>query len=396
MSTNCANPNHDDIPVGYMSWSPRFPSNNSSDGVPGVHSGHSIDVDCNKLAPAQQHSDFSYWQGSDAHFFVATWRQTAMRAYYGRYNDVGNWEVLKCSLQRAEYTVELDLNEAAQTIHIVDKKLLDYSILQLRPSINLARRFSSEQHRTLSFLTIMSVMRQITAGTIVEGALSMLKAPAEGAYLYGTPFFDQPYFQWWVKTIASFSPYDPPARVPPQALLAAALEELFQNITLSLLSDDRFTVSKNVKVTSWGPQLVYAYSWKHLVASYGGGLLVTLLVLAVGYAALHENRASFSNKFSTFLRAANPGDLQAFVAEGAFNGADPLPKAVAMTKIRFGPSQFVSKSTDDTEKAGFIPHAVNADSVENARHISAGSGASEQLDEDTVSPTDRTEDGDMA
>jgi len=123
---------------------------------------------------------------------------------------------------------------------------------------------------------------------------------------------------------------------------------------------------------------------------------VTIIVLAVGYAALREDRASFSNTFSTFLRAANPGDIDAVVADGAYSGADPLPKAVADTKMRFGPSATVDESTFGTEKVMFPAQAVDADSGSDVRHGSVGSGANEQADESIISPVDTPQDGDMA
>jgi len=345
--------------VGYISWLPKSLSNRTTPSV--TRAGE---------------SDVTYLAGTSAHFFVATWSGHAANNFCnGRVTYTDAWEVLRCGLQQANYTIDVETTEQGQSIKVVEKTT--------RGSIDIG----DEQPLILpnwkdNYLTVMNLIGQITTGLLsnsLEGAA--IDSQPRQAFIYGTSLYGRGYFKWWNDLFTSSGCPLP----PPQSSLAGLLEQLFENVTISLLSNKDFTVQQSVSVTSWTSTLVYNYSWKHLVASYGSGLLVTLIVLIVGYAALRENGASFSNTFSTFLRAANPGDLHAIVAEGAYKGADPLPNSVATTKIRFGPPASVSKSMGDTEEASFIVHASDADSVENARHTSASNGADERPDKDAVS-----------
>jgi hypothetical protein len=52
-----------------------------------------------------------------------------------------------------------------------------------------------------------------------------------------------------------------------------------------------------------------------------------------GLLAIHHNGASYSNKISTFLRAAVQQDLYSVIPPDDQRGADPLPRSVANAKF---------------------------------------------------------------
>jgi hypothetical protein len=96
--------------------------------------------------------------------------------------------------------------------------------------------------------------------------------------------------------------------------LAYGIEQLFQNMTLSLLSKSQYLAEAgqmtDVVLDRW--LNVYAYDQKNLLISYGFALVLTLLACAVGCAKVYRNGVSYSNLFSTVLRTTR--HLQSFDA----------------------------------------------------------------------------------
>ncbi|KAF2093385.1 hypothetical protein NA57DRAFT_81313 [Rhizodiscina lignyota] len=148
----------------------------------------------------------------------------------------------------------------------------------------------------------------------------------------------------------------PPAT---QAPLSQAIEQLFQNITVSLLSNSRFLTppasSPPTTITMFFPQNWYVYTWWRLVAPYAVALLFNLIGCALGLRALHESRASYSQRFSTVLRVARSARLdgeypsqeerERAKATGKV-GADPLPKEMENAEVWLDENM-------ETEEVGF-------------------------------------------
>lgn len=129
--------------------------------------------------------------------------------------------------------------------------------------------------------------------------------------------------------------------------VTAALEQLFQNLTLSLLSDNRYltdpikSASPTTKVTLLYPQNRYVYLWSRLVAAYLAALVFTLLACSAGFWALRANGASYSQRFSTVLRVATrarlegglrPHEIPEHGSPGKV-GADPLPEGAGRVRV---------------------------------------------------------------
>jgi hypothetical protein len=105
--------------------------------------------------------------------------------------------------------------------------------------------------------------------------------------------------------------------------LGAAIEELFQNMTLSLFGDSRFVrdVQDPVDVTISYTRNLYSYSKKNLIVSYGVALSLALLASLAGCVAIFSKGASSTQKFSTVMMTMT--GLGQVVAENDWTGADP-------------------------------------------------------------------------
>jgi hypothetical protein len=114
------------------------------------------------------------------------------------------------------------------------------------------------------------------------------------------------------------------------------LEQLFQNYTISLLSDPGLIKNSSladlipVEVTTY--PIPYVYDDETLLIAYGVALVSNVLCCAVGLYAFFVNHASYQNLFSTFLRATNNAAIRALIVSDD-NGADPIPKDLGKVKI---------------------------------------------------------------
>lgn len=129
---------------------------------------------------------------------------------------------------------------------------------------------------------------------------------------------------------------------PSQTSLQDMLEELFQNITISMLSSDHFQPNASspfapslVNVTSDVYQNVYAYAAVKLWLAYGIAIGFTLLGVVFGLSAIILNDASYSNDFSTILRTARYARLSREVNLIDSGGSDPLPKHLSEATVSF-------------------------------------------------------------
>ena len=82
-------------------------------------------------------------------------------------------------------------------------------------------------------------------------------------------------------------------------------------------------------VTSVTYNNIYAYSAARLWLAYGLAVISAIIAALIGMFAMFYNGASYSNNFSTILRASHAIELSKDVAPEEKNGSDPLPSYLA-------------------------------------------------------------------
>ncbi|KAF7193881.1 hypothetical protein HII31_04771 [Pseudocercospora fuligena] len=149
---------------------------------------------------------------------------------------------------------------------------------------------------------------------------------------------------------------------PSQKSLKDTIEQLFQNITISMLSSENFQPNRSspfapalVNVTSRIYQNVYEYSAVKLWLAYGIAIGFTLLGVIFGLIAIITNGASYSDDFSTILRTARYACLSKEVNYCDSDGRDPLPRYLSDTTVVFAggksaPKHFVVQTKSDISR----------------------------------------------
>jgi hypothetical protein len=132
--------------------------------------------------------------------------------------------------------------------------------------------------------------------------------------------------------------------------LASVLEELFRNMTLSLLSAEAFVEpsAEDIKVAYKITQNTYAYDSRNLFVSYGMAVSFALIAGIAGCASILSNGASYSNRFSTVLRTTRGQELEELVVHNDRTGVDPLPEHLEKSRIDLRRGQVESQHDVDT------------------------------------------------
>ncbi|KAL1883561.1 hypothetical protein Plec18167_002567 [Paecilomyces lecythidis] len=124
--------------------------------------------------------------------------------------------------------------------------------------------------------------------------------------------------------------------------LADAIENMFQNITVSLMSLSELRpdyssqyAPSDTNVTITTNRNTYAYSRAILWITYGIAILLTLVSILLGMFANRANQGSYSSNFSTIMRTTRNASLSSQIRLADCSGKDPLPKYISDTTISF-------------------------------------------------------------
>lgn len=123
--------------------------------------------------------------------------------------------------------------------------------------------------------------------------------------------------------------------------LIQVMEELYFNITMSMASSPALTYNASsplapgqVDVTFDLFGNVYSYESDKLWLAYGVAIGITVMNVMIGLWTVARTGASFTDKFSTIIRAAKNSNIEVDMFEERLAGRDPLPKTMAKAEIR--------------------------------------------------------------
>ena len=88
--------------------------------------------------------------------------------------------------------------------------------------------------------------------------------------------------------------------------------------------------------------------WK-LWLAYGVAIFFTVIAVCIGLAAMLVNGSSYSNSFSTIVRAARGAEITVTIQEDDLDGKDVLPQYLKEAEIRFRSARKWDKLNDYEE-----------------------------------------------
>ncbi|OOO11133.1 hypothetical protein OAory_01076030 [Aspergillus oryzae] len=284
---------------------------------------------------------------------------------------VENSTILHCMLHNASYQANLTYVNVEQTIYVTDQTVLN-SIVYItgvtnvesgRLSSNTSFVRNAQVMESLSYQSIMDAFGGLLFGSITR-EIDFLRKPRAGIHqsllhtekpttnIISTTLMEteemrhiqsvtrsepdsNPFLNYWPgKSVRSSTDSFPP--------LSKALEELFRNITISLMSSSMFQPNytakavpeTNVTITSY--HSIYMYTRSILWAAYGTALGATALSVIAGVLVYFSNDGSYSTKFSTVFRVTQGAKVSTNLSMKDYSGLDPLPDHIAKAKMTIG------------------------------------------------------------
>lgn len=260
------------------------------------------------------------------------------------------WVTTTCQLRNATYDVKVETTGNNQTIAV---EVSDLSSLRLAteyiPNFNTSEPeiTGPSANKIYNYFAMMAAIGQIVVGTVNSASDANIATYTEGGVISNNPAPFPGIFSTRLSTspeIQEYATLGTPARVreypfgsagdgPP---LARQLEELFRNMTVAMITSPATSSNATVPVRHWASVNLYSYRWWPLWLAYGIGLIATALIMALAFAAIASNGASYSTKFSTYLRTAPWSNIDEVLGDDKDGGADPLPREVARSMVMLG------------------------------------------------------------
>ncbi|KAH8800282.1 hypothetical protein F5884DRAFT_548026 [Xylogone sp. PMI_703] len=255
------------------------------------------------------------------------------------------FEVTQCALMNVSYSVDFEFQSNIQTLTI-NKEFMN-GVPTNESTVNM----TAEE---VAYQSLMYISNQLLLGSIEESPIGGLVF-SDGISVQLT---DLGIMSPLCESLAS----EPSGEGNYQyfgdcqdSSFPAAIEELFQNMTISLLSNQNFqlnsSAAKFTQTEVLESQLVYRYNKLDLWAPYGTAIACTIVCVILGGYALLESGLSYSNSFSAIVLATRDKSFDEMVPIDNLGGQDPLPKDVARTKVIY--------VRDTGEGSGYRVQATN-------------------------------------
>ncbi|CAI7599362.1 unnamed protein product [Penicillium discolor] len=294
---------------------------------------------------------------------------------------VQNPTILRCTLHNASYQANLTYVNGAQTVYVTDKTVLN-GISYLHgitnhdgpvSSSNTSFMHNPQVMESLSYQSIMDAFGKLLFGSIrtnmthynnqedgIEG--NVVNSMTQATNVLSTTLMDTEEMSIFPSIAGSesnlFTEYWEGRSISPprySSRLSNALEELFQNITFSLMSSKMFqpnyTVQTvpNTNVTINSYRNVYVYTRSILWAAYGTAIGVTVLCVTAGILLYLSADGSYTSKFSTIFRVTQGAMVSIDLGMKDYSGLDPLPDHIANAQMTTGYNQdYPAKMTSAT------------------------------------------------
>lgn len=248
--------------------------------------------------------------------------------------------LVNCSLYNASYTLHFNFSNTVQTLNVLKRDLLNgvaASAMQNTDFYSLTGDSKAVQNEYVAYVSLMTAF-----GNIVTGNIFGIQSHLTGHY-YVT-----------LKTLAMSTALGQIQGTWSNETLAATTEQMFENMTLSLLSSNSFTMDKKMtpplkSVSVLTAQNVYLYKPSSLLISYGVVAVVAILIATLGAFTLLRNGHSFDQSFSTILRTTRHPDFSRIVSLHDAAGAEPCADTIQGSEIVF------RSTAPPGEWAGFVP-----------------------------------------
>ncbi|KAI9794015.1 MAG: hypothetical protein M1816_006640 [Peltula sp. TS41687] len=244
---------------------------------------------------------------------------------------------ITCQTWNVSYTAQIDFQNGLQTIVILQQKDLERFVPK---SETYQVAFGEDPPEAFGYRSWLETIRSLLEGSLTAGGAQMqaniTKTKIVQTGLMGCPEMKPALVLFQAGDEPAPSVHDYYCR---NGTLEKAIEDLSRNVTFSLFGYANGLLPSNETsprpITKAFRANIYAYSGKILLASYGAGVFLTLLILVLGVHAMITNGAVHNSDFSGIMCATRNPDFDR-IARGWCLAAEPVGKEVKRVKVQFG------------------------------------------------------------
>ncbi|KAJ2987773.1 hypothetical protein NUW58_g4324 [Xylaria curta] len=254
----------------------------------------------------------------------------------------GNRTFLQCDLRNASYHAAFSYETGKQSIAVQVEHMEVVPTMNMITLPNISDPASGPyivnasllQH--LSYTAVADAFWQLIKGSVLNGlkdrelridtkiSSTVLLDTPELSFLssrdWDSPLPSTLQGELWYTNTSTGQSLSSPRNVQLGESLQNALEEMFQNITISLISSELL-------------QPIYQYSSRELWIAYGVAIVVSAVASLLGLLTSFLSNASYSNGFSSVYRTAHNSRLDVTMQAEDMKGTDPLPRYLAKATL---------------------------------------------------------------
>lgn len=257
--------------------------------------------------------------------------------------------MLNCTLYNATYVVSVNFDSGIQDVKIDGLKLLNATKFRQGGRVDTyPDSFVHNVPEVRSYLAYMEIVGELLLGMLYTRDLP--RTTSTRVLETELAFTDELY-----PLYVNFTGSKILSR--PLRPLKDTLEELFQNMTLSLLTMPELRSSQPTmsNVTISHTHNAYRYNAPRLFLAYGAATAGTLLTVVTGLYSLVITGTSYSNKFSTVVRVARDQAIDVHIQHKDRLGQDPLPPYIGRSRLHFDRNESDETSEMETSSRELRP-----------------------------------------
>ncbi|KAL3478958.1 hypothetical protein BJX99DRAFT_93954 [Aspergillus californicus] len=248
--------------------------------------------------------------------------------------------VIECGMYNASYTVNFNFTNGAQSTEITDFEVLG----RVRTYNQHILPKPANEDQLFAYTGMMEAFKDV-----LEGRCWANPSRCTGSQIYSTGLINSK--QVW-NLVFGTEKVDNITYDSLGTILDVA-SELGKNLTLSYFGNTYFlnsTQGSMVDVYHYPNQTEYVYASRNLFIAYGVAVFVSLLCIIAGILTMWDNGITFTDSFSTILRATRNKKFDEIVPDDSTTGADPPPESLSNTRVQWMPA-----SGRDDAVAGLKP-----------------------------------------
>lgn len=250
-------------------------------------------------------------------------------ADYKRWKAVHEPKLVKCVAYHTNYTFNIEYLNSKQNYTLVQR---DYIRPVVDTTFTASFRNSSDGSASpaSNFVSPKGDVQIYKRTAAYHSLMQLLRNFLGGSVSFSKNLFITS------SDISETKPMDA-ATTYPQKDLPTAIQSLFEDMLITLLSDPRLVVASKQAVPCSKDRSVNVYKYKRegLWIGYAFAVAGAFVCLAVGGWAIHQNGVASDTLFSRIVVTTRNPTLDR-LSVGACLGGDPFPKELTRTKLRFG------------------------------------------------------------